>query len=156
VEGRLYEDLIRACGQARQHFRSADVNRDETVDRGESRQATFVPLRELFAPVDRDSDGRLRAAEWDAFLDLQLRFLEGQVVLTVLDHGPGLFEGLDADSDGRLSVRELRGAWRRLDQLGCVRNGKLVPERLPRHLRLVASRGRPPGGTFSDGSRWKS
>ena len=68
------------------------------------------------------------------------------MVLTILDHGRGLFELLDADRDGVLSVRELRSAWRRLAAAGCLQEGALDRSLLPRQLRCVVSRGRPSGG----------
>jgi Ca2+-binding EF-hand superfamily protein len=60
-----------------------------------------------------------------------------------LDSGPSLFEALDSDADGALSVRELRGAWQRLEKLGCITAGKLDLTKLPRRIRFVVSLGPP-------------
>jgi Ca2+-binding EF-hand superfamily protein len=143
---RLAADCASAGKMARQRFAEADADRDGSLDRDEAARASFAPLRDLFDAADRDGDGRVSAAEWSAYLDLQARLAEGQVVLTVLDHGRGLFELLDADRDGVLSVREQRSAWARLEAADCLRDGALDRSRLPRQLRCVGSRGRPSGG----------
>ena len=142
-DSRLTADFASACKLARERFAEADADHDGRLDRGEAERSSFAPLRDLFDAADRDGDGRVSAEEWSAYLDLQARLVEGQVVLTILDHGRGLFELLDADRDGVLSVRELRSAWTRLDAAGCLRDGALDRSRLPRQLRCVVSRGRP-------------
>src|SRR5262249_21353145 len=78
--------------------------------------AWLVPI------ADRDGDGKLDRKELDAWFDLQAQIARGQVLVTVLDGG-GLFELIDANHDGALSVRELRGAWDRLKEAGCVTDG---------------------------------
>ncbi|MBN9118118.1 MAG: EF-hand domain-containing protein [Planctomycetes bacterium] len=64
------------------------------------------------------------------------------MLLTVLD-GAGLFELIDTNHDGALSVRELRGAWDRLKEAGCVTAGAFDAKKLPRVLLVAASRGYP-------------
>jgi Ca2+-binding EF-hand superfamily protein len=142
-ESRLATDFASACRLARERFAEADADGNGHLDTSEAKRSTFAPLRDLFDAADRDRDGRVSAAEWSAYLDLQTRLVEGQVVLTLLDHGRGLFELLDADRDGVLSVRELRSAWNRLSVSGCLRDGALDRSLLPRQLRSVVSRGRP-------------
>lgn len=63
-------------------------------------------------------------------------------MLTVLDGG-GLFELLDTNHDGSLSVRELRSVWGRLQESGCVTDGAFDPKKLPRVLLTATSRGYP-------------
>src|SRR5262249_13109869 len=53
--------------------------------------------------------------------------------MTLASEGKGLFDLLDANSDGRLSVRELRNAPRLLAQLDGDRDGKLARGEVPRH-----------------------
>jgi Ca2+-binding EF-hand superfamily protein len=143
AESRLTTDFASAVRVARERFAEADTDRDGRLDRGEAERSSFAPLRDLFDAADRDGDGRVSAAEWSAYLDLQARLVAGQVILTMLDHGRGLFELLDADRDGVLSVRELRSAWNRLGATGCLRDGALDRALLPRQVRCVVSRGRP-------------
>lgn len=92
--------------------------------------------------ADRDGDGTLDRKELDAWLDLQAEIARGQVLVTVLD-GAGLFELLDTNHDGALSVRELRTAWDRLKDVGCATDGAFDPTKLPRVLLVAASRGYP-------------
>ena len=145
-DSRLTADFASARVLARQRFAEADADGDGRLSRAEAERSSFAPLRDLFDVADRDGDGYVSAAEWSAYLDLEGRLVEAQVLLTILDHGCGLFEFLDADRDGVLSVRELRSAWARLEASGCLRDGTLDRSRLPRQLRCVVSQGRPRGG----------
>ena len=92
--------------------------------------------------ADRDGDGALDSKELDAWLDLQAQIARGQLFLTVLDGG-GLFELLDTNHDGALSVRELRAAWARLRAAGCTTDGAFDAKKLPRTVLVVASWGYP-------------
>ena len=96
----------------------------------------------LIPAADRDGDGTLSRTELDAWLDLQSELGKGQAFVTVLDGG-GLFELLDANHDGALSVRELRTAWDRLKAAGCVADGRFDPKNLPRVLLVAVSHGYP-------------
>src|SRR5262249_20254434 len=55
-----------------------------------------------------------------------------RVSLMFRPEGKGLFDLLDADGDGNLSVRELRNAPRLLAKLN-ARDGKLARDQVPRH-----------------------
>lgn len=99
-------------------------------------------LKWLLPTADRDGDGKLDRKELDAWLDLQAQLCRGQVFVTLLDGG-GLFELIDTNHDGALSVRELRTAWDTLTAAGCTRSGQCDPKILPRVLLAVASVGYP-------------
>jgi Ca2+-binding EF-hand superfamily protein len=99
-------------------------------------------LKWLLPTADRDGDGKLDRKELDAWLDLQAQLCRGLVFVTLLDDG-GLFELIDTNHDGALSVRELRTAWDTLTAAGCTRDGKCDPKKLPRLLLAVASVGYP-------------
>jgi Ca2+-binding EF-hand superfamily protein len=99
----------------------------------------------LFKVMDRDGDGKLYEKEMRAYLDelqdLQGRALAGCVSLTIADQGRGLFDLLDTNKDGRLSVREMRDAFKliaQLDQDGdnCISRGEI-----PRAYTLTARQG---------------
>lgn len=92
--------------------------------------------------ADRNGDGKLDRKELDAWLDLQRQVTQGQVLLTVIDGG-GLFELLDANHDGALSVRELRGAWGRVREAGCTPGETFDRTKLPRTVLAAASHGYP-------------
>jgi Ca2+-binding EF-hand superfamily protein len=106
--------------------------------------------------ADRDGNGKLDQKELDAWLDLQEQITRGQVLLTVLDGGTGLFELLDTNHDGALSVRELRSAFDRVKSTGCLKNGIFDREKFPRVLLVAASRGYPQsfGTDLRGGPAW--
>jgi len=74
----------------------------------------FQSLRILFDLIDRDADGKLTRAEFDAFVKLQQSFTKLPLSLVYSAQTPSLFQVLDENGDGRLSVREVRNAWTRL------------------------------------------
>lgn len=92
-------------------FADADANADGFIDEKEITRRTQAELKQLLSVADRDGDGKLSKAELVAWLDLQDQVVAGHVLLTALDYGAGLFELLDADHDGSLSIPELRRAW---------------------------------------------
>ena len=146
--GALRVDGWVASGKVNEAFAAARkqlvAQLDAPAEPGEAKgpRPTAGGLEWLVPIADRDGDGKLDRKELDAWLDLQAQIARGQVLLTVLDNG-GLFELLDANHDGALSVRELRGAWDRLKEAGCVTDGAYDPKKLPRVLLAAASRGYP-------------
>lgn len=142
-EGRLAEQTALLRKRYTALFGECDADADGALSGKELERPQGRPFRQVLAAADRDGDGRLSEREFAAWLALQERIARGHVLLTVLDQGAGLFELLDADHDGGLSVRELRTAWDRLKAAGCVRDGRLDRERLPRHLLAAVSRGLP-------------
>ena len=74
----------------------------------------FQAIRVLFDMMDRDADGKVTRAEFDAFFTLQRGFTSLPLTLMHSAQTPSLFQLLDANGDGRLSVREVRNAWKRL------------------------------------------
>jgi Ca2+-binding EF-hand superfamily protein len=89
--------------------------------------------------MDRDGDGKLFEKEMLAYLERmeRLRKLAATscATLTVTDAGKGLFDRIDLDGDGRLSVRELRQMGKLLDRLDRDGDGKLSRDEVPRHYR---------------------
>ncbi len=74
----------------------------------------FQAFRVLFDMIDRDADNRVTRREYDAFFALQSSFTKLPLSLVSSAQTPSLFQMLDANGDGRLSVREVRDAWARL------------------------------------------
>ena len=56
---------------------------------------------------------------------------------TLASTGQGLFQMLDADGDGQLSIREVRNAWRRLAQLDTDNDGCVSRTEFPQQFRLT-------------------
>lgn len=74
-------------------------------------------LRTIFDAADANGNGQLTRAEFDAYFDLQDSFRTQALAVTPSVQTPTLFQLLDGNNDGRLSVRELRTAWDRLIKL---------------------------------------
>jgi Ca2+-binding EF-hand superfamily protein len=74
----------------------------------------FQAIRVLFDMIDRDGDGKMTRAEFNAFANLQQSFTRLPLSLVYSAPTPSLFQILDTNGDGRISVREARQAWDRL------------------------------------------
>jgi Ca2+-binding EF-hand superfamily protein len=141
--GKLAETAATARKRWTAQFAEFDADADDTLSPKELAAPKANLFKQLLAVADRDGNDDLSGKELGAWLDLQDRIANGHVLLTVLDHGAGLFEVLDADRDGSLSVRELRTAWERLKAAGCVTAGMFDRTKLPRQLLATVSRGHP-------------
>jgi Ca2+-binding EF-hand superfamily protein len=118
-------------------FKAADLDNNGYLDKEEAKKSPL--FNGLFAAMDRDGDGKLFEKEMLAYLDqmdrLRKRAGSSCLSLIVTDSGKGLFEMVDLDRDGRLSVRELRQMVKLLDKLDADGDGKLSPVEVPRHYR---------------------
>jgi Ca2+-binding EF-hand superfamily protein len=74
-------------------------------------------LRVIFDAADANGDGKLTRQEYDAYFAIQRQTADLALALTHAVRTPNLFQMLDDNSDGKLSVRELRTAWDRLSVL---------------------------------------
>ncbi|QJW93738.1 EF-hand domain-containing protein [Frigoriglobus tundricola] len=124
-------------------FAEADPGRKGAVALADANKLNLAELRAAISSGDRNGDDKLDEKELESWLRVRDRIVKSHVLLTVLDHGAGLFESLDANHDGALSVRELRGAWTRLRDAGCVRDGRFDRARVPRQFGLTVSAGLP-------------
>jgi Ca2+-binding EF-hand superfamily protein len=111
----------------------------EDVKTGQA-QAFLGPI---FAAADHDGDGKLTEKELNDYLDLLDGVPAGLTGLSVMEQSNGLFELLDADRDGRLSVRELRNAWKRLADLDPENTGFVTRGSIPRQVQLTLNPGPP-------------
>jgi Ca2+-binding EF-hand superfamily protein len=122
-------------------FKQADKNKDGYLDEQEA-SAFFGSS---FKAMDKDGDGKISEKEFDAYLDLvadlQKRAQNACVSLVLTDESRGLFDLLDVNRDGRLSVREMRGAVGLIEKLGRSGQGYLTMSDLPRSHRLTVRRG---------------
>ena len=130
-------------------FKQADKNSDGYVDANEANNSSFGGS---FKAMDRDGDARVSEQEFMAYLDfiadLHVRAKKAHVALVLMDESRGLFDLLDANRDGRLSVREMRAAPELLAKLGRLGKGFLTPADLPRSYRLSIRSG--PARTETD------
>jgi Ca2+-binding EF-hand superfamily protein len=98
-----------------QQFREADAGKKGVVDRKQAMTAQF--LSQIFDFVDRNIDGKVTQQELKAYLDMQTEGAGCRLQLTITDEGRSLFELLDENGDGSLSLRELRTSWSRMEPL---------------------------------------
>jgi Ca2+-binding EF-hand superfamily protein len=130
-------------------FKQADKNGDGYIDEQEAKGNAL--FRTSFKAMDRDGDGKVSEKEFNAYMDLlqqfQKRARAACVTLTVTDESRGLFDLLDVNRDGRLSVREMRGAPLLLEKFA---GGKdhLMRTDVPRSYRLTVRRGPANKGGF--------
>jgi Ca2+-binding EF-hand superfamily protein len=118
-------------------FKNADANKDGAI----SAQEANGILQQVHAVADRNSDGRMTEAELRTYLELTNAAEEARAVATVSDQGIALYERLDGNRDGRLSIRELRGAPAKLAGLDTDHDGKLAFSEIPRRTQLNLGRG---------------
>ena len=71
-------------------------------------------IRILFDSADFNTDGKLTREEVEKYYRLQQQTTDIGMSVVFLTRTPNLFQLLDENGDGRLSVRELRTAWDRL------------------------------------------
>jgi Ca2+-binding EF-hand superfamily protein len=125
-------------------LRAADTKKQGFVERKDLQgNARNQFLLNLFTLADADGDGKLTEKELVAYLDLQDRVPTSITVFTIAEQGRGLFDALDANRDGRLSIRELRTAWDRLARYDVAKTGAITREMIPSQFQLTISRGQP-------------
>jgi len=124
-------------------FKMADTDNNGYLDEKEAKASPF--FRDIFKALDADGDGMLYEKEMVAYLDkveeIQKSVQTGCVTLAFSDSGNGLFDMLDRNRDGRLSVRELRGAVDLLKDLDRNGDGSLERTEIPHKYELRVRRG---------------
>jgi Ca2+-binding EF-hand superfamily protein len=146
VELRVNDGRPRQPREARQRtlelFRGAAGGKG-FLTRNEAQAAGFFPNE--FALLDQNNDGQLTERELAAYLDdvqeRQARLIAATPALVLSDRGQGLFEWLDQDRDGRLSLRELREASKLLARLGREAEGEISRDDLPESYQLAVGLG---------------
>lgn len=73
----------------------------------------------------------------NARLDLTTSGENCRISVTLAASGRGLFQLLDADQDGRLSLRELRTAWKRLAPYDRDHDDAIRREEIPLQYQVV-------------------
>ncbi len=125
--------------QYKAQFRALDRDGNGYLDTNEVQRIPF--LRSAFKIMDEDGDGQLFENEIVAYLDgiegLRAKAQSGSVMLTIAEQGRGMFDLLDADRDGRLSFREMRGAVKLLDSSDHNGDGHFSRDEVPRNYPLT-------------------
>lgn len=139
--------------QYRQQFRSLDIDQNGYLDRNE---AGFVfgggaGADSAFDRIDVDGDGMIFPKEFYSYMQALAELSIARTDVTVQDLGSRLFDVLDADRDGQLSMRELarlsdlHSSW---DRDG---DGVLSIDEIPSRMQITIGPGEPPamiGGVF--------
>ncbi len=135
--------------QLKIQFKQADKDNNGYLDEAEAKAAFFDGS---FEQMDRDGDGKLYEKEmldyFDAMREMRKRASNGTATLVLSDQSRGLFDLLDTNRDGRLSVREIKQTPRLLAQLDRENQGFLRRADVPESHRLSIRRGstKPPSG----------
>jgi Ca2+-binding EF-hand superfamily protein len=132
-------------------FKQADTDNNGYLDEKEAAASPF--FRDSFKAMDRDGDGKLFEKEMLAYLDaveeLQNAAAVGCASASFADEGRGLFDLVDANHDGRLSVRELRQMVKLIDQLDKDGDGMIGRSEIGRGYQVAfrtGAVGGDPGG----------
>lgn len=155
--GKLPETAEGVYSRLQRRFGDEDANDDAVLDAAEIEKTTGTEWRNLLATADRNGDAQLAEAELQEWLKLQQQLAAGQVLLTLLDGGQGLFELLDVNRDGALSAAELRAAHQRVTTVGALQDGNLSLAHLPTTILITASQGYPQsvlGAAERSGPAW--
>jgi Ca2+-binding EF-hand superfamily protein len=125
-------------------FRRLDRSNKGFVEVKAVKQSQVQYLSGMFEMADRDGDGKVTRKELEDFLQLQGEAPGCMLTLNVGELGQGLFEILDSNHDGRLSVRELRTAWERLSEYDSNKVGAVSDAEIPHQFQLVLTPGATP------------
>ena len=131
IEFRANDRRPEQAAGTRQHyldlFRAADSGKKGFVSQDDAQQSGIFPGQ--FTLLDQNGDGKLTERELTDYLDKvqdrQARLIAATPALLTSSRAHGLFEWLDRDRDGRLSLRELREAPKLLARLGREAEGSI-------------------------------
>jgi Ca2+-binding EF-hand superfamily protein len=135
-------------------YKKNDRPGNEFID--EKQAANSRLFRVLFKAIDRDGSGEITEKKVISYVDhlgeLQARARRACATLLLSDESRGLFDLLDTNGDGRLSVREMRGAIKLLERLDRDGKGYLTRADIPHRYGLTL-RGGAPEGNAPDGAK---
>lgn len=137
---RNLDPIASAIENAMRQFNILDTDANGYLDRDETAQRLRFE-RELFELMDMDGDKKVFADEMKQYVQARAEPASTTCRVNVYDTGYGFFMALDANADGRVSVREMRHAPTALNQL--ERDGQPgVSEKEPvRHFHIEFVRG---------------
>jgi Ca2+-binding EF-hand superfamily protein len=137
---RNLDPIALAIETAMRQFNQIDQDANGYLDKDET--ALLIRFeRGLFDIIDVDSDGKIFADEMKQYIEARAEPVAATCRVTVYDTGSGYFMALDANADGRVSLREMRRTEASLSQL--ERDGKPgIAEKEPtRHFHVEFVRG---------------
>jgi Ca2+-binding EF-hand superfamily protein len=125
-------------GAVLQQFKGALGDR-KSLGKKEGLQHPFISG--FFTLADANNDGELTEKELNAFFDVHAKGAGSFITLSISDHGRALFKLLDTDRDNRLSILELRSAWKVLEPWDTNRDGCICSEEVPQQFELLFTQG---------------
>jgi Ca2+-binding EF-hand superfamily protein len=137
--------------QAVQSMRQILVRQFKTVDQKEKGYLTkkqlatpqLTYLRNILTAADLDEDDCLSLEELNAWVDLTASGLQCQTSVALAASGRGLFQILDVNQDGRLSIRELRNTQTRLAPYDRDGDRAISRTEIPLQYQVVVNPGVP-------------
>jgi Ca2+-binding EF-hand superfamily protein len=120
-----------------QQFLMIDKDDKRYITRQQTGDGNNPALYQAFPIIDRDGDGKLTEEELRAWVALATESAGCIPTISVADNGRALFELLDVNNDGRLTLRELRGAWARLAPYDHDGDGAISREEIPQQFQLT-------------------
>ncbi len=117
-------------------LRAVDTDRKGFVARRQLNAQSHYYLLAIFDLADHNGDGRVTEAELKKYIDTVQAAYGAQVNLSLTSSGQGLFQALDTNGDGQLSVRELRQAWARLARFDANKDGCIGRDEFPMQFNL--------------------
>ena len=122
-----------------QQFQQIDKDDKGYVTRDQLAGGQSPTLYAAFPIIDRDGNGRLTEEELKAWVALATDSVGAVPTISVADNGRALFEMIDANSDGRLTIRELRGAWARMAPYDRDHDEAISREEIPQQFQLTVA-----------------
>jgi len=124
-----------------QQFRQVDQANKGVITAKQLENPQFAFLRSILKLADRNEDDKLTLKELTDYGEVMTGVSDAPIALSFSDSGQNLFELLDTNRDGRLSLRELRQAWNRLRDQDQDGDGQIHKDELPRQCQLTVTRG---------------
>lgn len=129
------DPLDKAVRSARVSFNRLDLDGNGYLDTMEVEPDVRL-RRGLFAAMDTDGDGKLLGEELETYVRECGEPASKSCRVNIHDTGSGFFQRVDANSDGRLSHRELKQLQSRLASLDLDEHPGLSLEEPPRHFHI--------------------
>lgn len=123
----------------RVRFLSADQNKNGYL---EETEFPALQLPAQFKDVDANGDGMLMREELTTFVEFDAIALQARIELMVGEEGKTLFEILDANTDRRLTMRELREGFARLASIDRNHDERIAQSEIESRYRFTFSFGR--------------
>ena len=120
-----------------QQFQTVDKDDKRYITREQLADGMNPVLYQAFPVIDHDGDGRITEEELRAWVALGTESAGCVPTISVADNGRALFELLDANNDGRLSLREMRSAWARLAPYDRGGAGSISRDEIPQQFQLT-------------------